>query len=87
MREKGPKIKHISRNFETGDVTETLSGGDPDTGVTVRHHTEEDGRQVTITERGGKRVEEGTPSEDPEGLRPTSRNQRGTYRGRWGSED
>ena len=83
---KGPKIRHISKDFETGDLTEELTGSDPDTGVTVRHHTVEGGRQVTITERGGKRLDEEL-SEDPEGLRPDRSSQRGSYRGRRGSED
>lgn len=82
MAEKGPKIRHLSRDFKTGEITETVSGGEPDTGLKVRHETMEGGRPVVIVEGGGKlKVEE--PAEDPENLRPITQSQRGSYRGRW----
>lgn len=81
MAETGPRIKHISRDFKTGEVTETISGGE-DGVLKVRHQTMEGGRMVTKIEGGGKLEIEQTPSEDPENLRPITQNQRGSYGGR-----
>ncbi|MEK7112234.1 MAG: hypothetical protein AAB875_02800, partial [Patescibacteria group bacterium] len=73
MAETGPKIRHLSRDFKTGEITETVSGGEPYKGLKVRHNTMQGGRPVVIVEGGGKlRVEE--PLEDPEKLRPITQN-------------